>query len=101
MNEQSMQAQAKRKSLRNDEQKRLIYNRLNRAVGQLGGIKRLVEEDAYCPDILIQIAAVKAALSGLSKELLLMHLGTDIAADLKDGKEDSLHDLEAELKKIL
>lgn len=83
-----------------DEYKKLI-NRLNRIEGQVRGIKGMVEKDAYCNDILIQVAACSAALNAFSRELLSEHLRTCVANDLKAGKEETIDELTATLQKLM
>ena len=55
---------------RNEEEQKALINRLNRIEGQIRGIKRMLEEDAYCTDIITQVSAVNAALNSFNKELL-------------------------------
>ena len=60
--------------------------RLSRIEGQVRGVKRMVEEDAYCPDILIQVSAINAALNSFNKVLLANHIRTCVAEDIREGK---------------
>ncbi len=83
-----------------DEYKKLI-NRLNRIEGQIRGIKGMVEKDVYCTDILIQVAAVNAALNSFNKELLANHIKTCVAKDIKDGKNETIDELVATLQKLM
>lgn len=82
------------------EYKRLI-NRLNRIEGQIRGIKRMVENNAYCPDILIQSAAANAALNAFNKELLSNHIHTCVADDIRSGKDETIDELVETLKKLM
>ncbi len=75
----------KKKERSKGEAKKLI-NRLNRIEGQVRGIKRMLEQDAYCTDILIQVSAVNAALNSFNKELLAEHIRTCVAEDIRQGK---------------
>lgn len=77
-----------KESPREDENKKRLQNRLNRMIGQLNGIKTMVEEDRYCGDILIQIAAVEKALQGFGYEILEDHLETCVAEKLRRGETD-------------
>ena len=90
-----------RKKERSPEEYKDLMTRLNRIEGQIKGIKGMVEKDAYCTDILIQIKAVSAALNGLNKKILENHLRTCIVTDLKNGREDSLEDLVSTLQKLM
>jgi DNA-binding FrmR family transcriptional regulator len=82
------------------EYKSLIY-RLNRIEGQIRGIKRMVENDIYCTDILVQVAAANAALNGFSRELLSNHIRTCVADDIREGKDEKLDELVALLPKLM
>ena len=82
------------------EYKKLI-NRLNRIEGQIRGIKRMVENDAYCPDILVQAAAANAALNAFNKELLSNHIHTCVANDIREGRDETIDELCETLKKLM
>ncbi len=56
-----------------------LINRLSRIEGQVRGIRGMVEKDVYCTDILIQVAAVNAALNSFNKELLSEHIRNCVA----------------------
>lgn len=75
-----------------DEYKKLI-NRLSRIEGQIRGIRRMVEESAYCTDILVQSAAVTAAMNAFNKELLSNHIRTCVAEDIREGKDETIDEL--------
>lgn len=83
-----------------DEYKKLI-NRLNRIEGQIRGIKGMVEKDAYCTDILVQVAAVNAALNSFNKELLANHIRTCVANDIREGKDETIDELVNTLQKLM
>lgn len=78
-----------------------LLHRLNRVEGQIRGIKRLVEEDAYCPDILVQVAAATAALNSFSKVLLGNHIRTCVAQDIRDGRDETIDELVALMQKLM
>ena len=86
---------------RSDEEYRSLVNRLNRIEGQVRGIKGMLEKDAYCTDILVQVAAVNAALNEFSKELLASHIRTCVAQDIRDGKDEVIDDLVKTLQKLM
>jgi len=65
-----------------------VMRRLKLIEGQLQGLRRMVEEDAYCIDVIIQTSAVKAAISGIEDLLLENHLSTHVIEQIKDSKED-------------
>lgn len=76
-------------------------NRLNRIEGQIRGIKGMLEKDAYCTDIITQVAAANAALNAFNKELLATHIKTCVTDDIKAGKTDTVDDLVATLQKLM
>lgn len=82
------------------EYKDLIH-RLNRIEGQVRGIKGMVERDAYCTDILTQVAAVNAALNSFNRVLLVNHIKTCVTQDIRDGKEETVDELVATLQKLM
>lgn len=84
----------------NDEYKKLI-NRLNRIEGQIRGIKGMVEKNAYCTDILMQVAAVNAALNSFNKELLSTHIKTCVLKDIQNGNNETIDELIDTLKKLM
>lgn len=90
----------KTKERSQQEYKDLIH-RLNRIEGQIRGIKGMVEKDAYCTDILIQVSAVNAALNSFNKVLLANHIKTCVTRDVKDGKEETVDELVETLQKLM
>lgn len=78
-----------------------LVNRLNRIEGQVRGIKKMVENDAYCTDILIQVSAVNAALNSFNKVLLANHIRTCVAEDIRAGKEETIDELVMTLQKLM
>lgn len=86
---------------RSEEELRSLLNRLNRIEGQIRGIKRMVEEDAYCTDILIQVAAANAALNSFNKVLLSEHIRTCVADDIRSGKDEIIDELVDTLQRLM
>ncbi|MGM9681150.1 MAG: metal-sensing transcriptional repressor [Eubacteriales bacterium] len=86
---------------RSEEEYRSLLNRLNRIEGQIRGIKGMVERDAYCPDILIQVSAACAALNAFNRELLANHIRTCVADDLREGREETAQELVDTLQKLM
>ena len=78
-----------------------MINRLNRIEGQIRGIKSMVEKNAYCTDIIVQVSAVNAALNAFNKELLSNHIKTCVADDIKAGKTETVDDLLSTLQKLM
>lgn len=86
---------------RTDKEYKSMINRLNRIEGQVRGIKKMVEEDAYCTDILIQVSAVNAALNSFNKVLLANHIKSCVINDIKEGKEETVDELVQVLQKLM
>ena len=82
-------------------EERDLLNRLSRIEGQIRGIRGMVEKDAYCPDILTQVAAASAALNSFSKVLLASHIKTCVALDIRDGKAETIDELLTTLQKLM
>lgn len=90
-----------RKKERSPEEYKKLIHRLNRIEGQIRGIKGMVENNAYCPDILIQSAAVNAAINAFNKELLANHIRTCVADDIRNGKDEAIDELVVTLQKLM
>ncbi len=86
---------------RSEKEHKDLLNRLSRVEGQIRGISRMVEEDAYCTDILMQVSAANAALNSFSKVLLSEHIRTCVADDIRQGKDDTIEELVATLQKLM
>lgn len=100
VNECSVECCHKTKERSPKEYKSLI-NRLNRIEGQIRGIKGMVEKNAYCTDILIQVAAVNAALNSFNKELLANHIKTCVASNIREGNDEIIDELVITLQKLM
>jgi len=87
--------------IRNEDEYKFLLNRLNRIEGQIRGIKKMVESNAYCTDILVQVAAANAALNAFNRELLSEHIKTCVTDDIKNGKEETVDELINTLKKLM
>jgi CsoR family transcriptional regulator, copper-sensing transcriptional repressor len=70
------------------EARKQVLNRLSRIEGQVRGLKKMIEEETYCVDVITQTSAVKRALSGVEDQLLESHLGTCVIGQMKKGQED-------------
>ena len=86
---------------RTEEEYTALIHRLNRIEGQIRGIKRMVEDNAYCTDILIQVSAVNAALNSFNKVLLSDHIRTCVANDIREGREETIDELVETLQKVM
>lgn len=100
MKEQQECCTKKHKKRTSDESGSLI-TRLNRIEGQVRGVKKMVERDAYCVDILTQVSAVQAALNSFNKVLLADHIRTCVADDIRDGKDEVIDELVSTLQKLM
>ena len=89
-----------RKTHRAEEEKKLINNRLNRIEGQIRGIKRMVQEDTYCNDVLIQLSAIQNSVKSLSNHILENHLYNCVTEDLEAGNLDTIDELISLLKRF-
>ena len=92
---------AERKKLRSDEEKKALLTRLRKAEGQIRGIQKMVENDAYCPDILIQVSAVTNALNSFNKALLSCHIKSCVAEDIRAGDDGAIDELVKVLQKLM
>ena len=90
-----------KKTLRSQDERKKLLNRLNRMEGQIRGIKNMIEEDAYCNDILVQSAAVTAAMNAFNRELISSHMKTCVARDLREGNESVIDELAQTLQKLM
>ena len=90
-----------KKKERSEKEYKDLIHRLNRIEGQVRGIKKMVESDTYCTDILVQVSAVNAALNSFNKVLLANHIRTCVANDIRDGKEETIDELVATLQTLM
>ena len=90
-----------RSNHRSPEEKKKLINRMKRIEGQVRGIIKMVENDTYCNDILIQSAAVNAAINAFNRELLSAHIHTCVARDIREGKDETVDELMTTLQKLM
>lgn len=79
---------------------RSLENRLNRLIGQLGGIKKMIDENRYCGDILVQVSAVESALQNFGYVVLENHIETCVADKIKRGDESIIGETMGLIKKL-
>lgn len=101
MEERNCAMCAQRKKERSPEEYKKLIHRLNRIEGQIRGIRTMVENGAYCPDILVQSAAVNAAVNAFNKELLASHIRTCVARDIRAGDDAVIDELVHTLQKLM
>lgn len=99
--ENACPACSSRRVNRTPEEKKKLLTRLRRAEGQIRGIEKMVDNDMYCPDILIQVSAVTSALNSFNKELLACHIKGCVADDIRAGKDESIDELVKVLQKLM
>lgn len=87
--------------VRSEDEYRSLINRLNRIEGQVGGIKRMVERNSYCIDILTQVASVISALEAFNRELLSSHIRTCVVEDIKADSNEKVEELLTILRRIM
>lgn len=90
-----------RKTARSEEEKKKMLARLKRAEGQIRGIEKMVEEDTYCPDIMIQVAAVQNALNSFNRVLLTNHMHGCVAEDIREGNDEAIDELADLVERLL
>ena len=86
---------------RSEKERKDLMNRLRRIEGQIRGIENMLEKDAYCPDILIQVSAVNSALNSFNKVLLASHIKTCVADHVREGNDEVIDELVAVLQKLM
>ncbi|MBR4934615.1 MAG: metal-sensing transcriptional repressor [Anaerotignum sp.] len=86
---------------RSEEEYKTLINRLNRIEGQVRGVRKMVENDAYCVDILTQVSAIQAALNAFNRELLSNHIRTCVMDDIKNGNDEIVDELVQTLQKLM
>lgn len=78
---------------RSPEEQKMLMDRLKRVEGQIRGIEKMLENDAYCPDILTQVSAATSALNSFNKVLLASHIRSCVVEDIREGKEGTIDEL--------
>ena len=86
---------------RDEKELKDLMNRLKRIEGQVRGVQKMLENDAYCPDILVQVSAINCALNSFNKQLLASHIRTCVAEDIREGKDETVDELVGTLQKLM
>ncbi len=86
---------------REPEELNPLMNRLKRVEGQVRGIQKMLENDAYCTDVLTQVAAAQAALNAFNRELLESHIRTCVVTDVRNGDDEAVSDLVKTIHKLM
>lgn len=90
-----------RKTSRDEETKKQLINRLSRIEGQIRGIRNMLENDAYCIDLLVQSSAVSAAIGSFNKELLEKHIKGCVVSDIQKGDDAVVDELITILSRLM
>lgn len=86
---------------RDEEEKRNLSRRLKLIEGQVKGIEKMIQNDAYCPEVLIQISAVISALNSVNKILLSSHIKNCVVNDVQHGSQEALDELVTVLHRLM
>ena len=86
---------------RDEKEKKDLMNRLKRIEGQVRGVEGMLESDAYCTDILIQVSAISSALNSFNKVLLANHMRTCVADNIREGNDEIIDELVLTLQKLM
>ncbi len=90
-----------KKKPRSSETKDALIKRLNRAQGQINGIKQMIEDDRYCKDVLIQLSAVDKAIQAVSREILSEHMKTCVVDEIQEGNTEIIDEVLALVTKYM
>lgn len=86
---------------RDEEELHSLMNRLSRIEGQVRGVRKMLEDEAYCTDVLTQVTAIQAALNAFNRELLANHIKSCVVEDIRNGSDEVVDDLVATLQKLM
>lgn len=86
---------------RDNKEIQSMIKRLSRIEGQVRGVKKMLEDDRYCVDILTQVASIQAALNGFNKQLLANHIKSCVCDDIRAGNDSAVDELCELLKKLM
>lgn len=92
---------SEKKKQRSEKEYKDLLNRLSRIEGQVRGVKTMVENDAYCVDILTQVSAINAALNSFNKVLLANHIRTCVVEHVREGNEEVIDELVKTMQKLM
>ena len=84
---------------RSEAEQRDLMNRLRRIEGQVRGVQKMLENDAYCPEIMVQVSAINSALNSFNKVLLASHMRSCVLDDIKAGRDEAIDELVDTLQK--
>ncbi|WP_288774398.1 metal-sensing transcriptional repressor [uncultured Eubacterium sp.] len=90
-----------KKKERDEKEYKDLMNRLSRIEGQVRGVKGMLERDAYCVDILTQVAAINAALNSFNKVLLANHIKSCVVENVRNGDDSIIDELVVTIQKLM
>ena len=90
-----------REKIRAEQEKKDLINRLSRIEGQIRGIRNMVDNNAYCVDVLTQVSAASAALNSFTRVLLASHIKGCVAQDIREGNDETIDELVTTLQKLM
>jgi len=99
-NEDCLYCSGKRKE-RDEKERKDLMNRLKRIEGQVRGVEGMLENDAYCTDILMQVSAITSALNSFNKVLLANHMRTCVTENIREGNDEIIDELVVTLQKLM
>lgn len=99
--EQDMCCCSGKQKERDEKEYKDLMNRLKRIEGQVRGVEGMLENDAYCTDILIQVSAITSALNSFNKALLANHMRTCVADNIRNGNDEVIEELVTTVQKLM
>lgn len=90
----------KKSTPRTKEEQKILQNRINRIIGQMNGIKNMIDDNRYCGDIIIQISAIESALKSLGYIIMQNHLDTCVIEEIKKGNGEIMQEVTELFKRI-
>ena len=90
-----------KRKVREEKEYKDMMNRLKRIEGQVRGVESMLENDAYCIDILTQVSAINSALNSFNKALLANHMKTCVVNDIRNGNDEVVDELVCALQKLM
>ena len=94
-------ADHERTKMRSEKEFKSLMTRLKKIEGQIRGIEGMLEKNAYCPDILVQVSAASSALNSFSKVLLSEHIRSCVRTDIENGHDEAIDELVCLLQKLM
>ena len=86
---------------RSEKEYKDLIHRLNRIEGQVRGVQQMLENDAYCNDILVQSAAISAAMNAFNREILAAHIHSCVVRDIREGHDEVVDELVSTIQKLM